>query len=222
MVAHASGQRKRKLYYLGEGLESIRGTFFRQVMFAEFELAIHQEIEEGRTLSGARLTEMYCGLLKKYYGDAEGVMHIDPAYCIEWAFVPAFLLQFLRLPVRDIDGRGGASSPPRLKRKVNRRRIVSSPCCGPAVRIIPMNYTGGRHRYGGPGALSRADRAHEPDHGRHRRPDCLTSLNGEGQRDCHNDRLLAGRRSALQRLRMRVAPPNGPGPDHARSFLRWT
>lgn len=93
MVAQARTP-EEKLYYLGEGLESIRGTFFRQVMFAEFELAIHQEIEEGRTLSGARLTGMYCALLKKYYGDAQGVMKIDPAYCIEWAFVPHFFYNF--------------------------------------------------------------------------------------------------------------------------------
>jgi oligoendopeptidase F len=93
MVAHAATP-EEKLFYLGEGLESIRGTFFRQVMFAEFELAIHQEIEEGRTLSGARLSGIYCGLLKKYYGEAEGVMQIDPAYCIEWAFVPHFFYNF--------------------------------------------------------------------------------------------------------------------------------
>jgi oligoendopeptidase F len=93
MVAHARTP-EEKLYYLGEGLESIRGTFFRQVMFAEFELSIYREIEEGRTLSGARLTDMYCALLKKYYGEAEGVMQIDPAYCIEWAFVPHFFYNF--------------------------------------------------------------------------------------------------------------------------------
>jgi len=93
MVAHAKTP-EEKLYYLGEGLESIRGTFFRQVMFAEFELAIHEELEAGRPLSGARMTEMYCGLLKRYYGEAEGVMTIDPAYCIEWAFVPHFFYNF--------------------------------------------------------------------------------------------------------------------------------
>jgi len=93
MVAQARTP-EEKLYYLGEGLESIRGTFFRQVMFAEFELAIHEEIEQGRPLSGARMTEIYCGLLKKYHGDAQGVMQIDPAYCIEWAFVPHFFYNF--------------------------------------------------------------------------------------------------------------------------------
>jgi oligoendopeptidase F len=93
MVAHAK-TKEEKLYYLGEGLESIRGTFFRQVMFAEFELAIHEEIENGRPLSGARMTEIYCGLLKRYHGEAQGVMTIDPAYCIEWAFVPHFFYNF--------------------------------------------------------------------------------------------------------------------------------
>jgi oligoendopeptidase F len=93
MVAHARN-RDEKLYYLGMGLESIRTTFFRQVEFAEFELAIHQEIEQGRPLSGARLTDMYCGLLKRYYGEAQGVMKIDPAYCVEWAFVPHFYYDF--------------------------------------------------------------------------------------------------------------------------------
>jgi oligoendopeptidase F len=71
MVSHARNL-DEKLYYLGEGLESIRGTFFRQVMFAEFELAIYEEIEQGRPLSGARMTEIYCGLLKKYHGEAQG------------------------------------------------------------------------------------------------------------------------------------------------------
>jgi oligoendopeptidase F len=93
MVEHAK-TKAEKLYYLGEGLESIRQTYFRQVMFAEFELALHEEVEQGRPLSGAKMSEMYCGLLKRYYGEAQGVMKIDPAYCIEWAFVPHFYYDF--------------------------------------------------------------------------------------------------------------------------------
>ena len=93
MVSHAKTPAE-KLYYLGEGLESIRGTFFRQTMFAEFELAIHEEIEAGRPLSGARMTEMYCELLRRYHGEGQGAMRIDPAYCIEWAFIPHFFYNF--------------------------------------------------------------------------------------------------------------------------------
>jgi oligoendopeptidase F len=85
---------QEKLFYLGEGLEAIRGTFFRQTMLAEFELAIHEEVEAGRALSGARLTELYCGLLERYHGHDQGVMTINPAYCIEWAFIPHFYYNF--------------------------------------------------------------------------------------------------------------------------------
>lgn len=93
LIANAN-TRQEKLFYLSQALESIRTTFFRQVMFAEFELAMHQEVQAGRALSGARLTELYCGLLKRYHGDAEGVMKIDPAHCIEWAYVPHFHYDF--------------------------------------------------------------------------------------------------------------------------------
>jgi len=93
MVDNAKSK-DEKLYYLGEGLESIRTTFFRQVMFAEFQLAMHEDVEQGRALSGERLTQTYCTLLKRYYGEAEGVMKINPAYCTEWEFIPHFYFGF--------------------------------------------------------------------------------------------------------------------------------
>jgi oligoendopeptidase F len=93
MVAHAKDDAEKE-FYLGQGLELIRTTFFRQTMFAEFQLALHEEIEKGNTLSGAKMTDMYCGLLKKYYGDAQGAMKVDPAYCVEWAFIPHFYYGF--------------------------------------------------------------------------------------------------------------------------------
>ena len=93
MVEHAKNKAE-KLYYLGQGLELIRTTFFRQTMFAEFQLALHEEVEKGGSLSGERMTAIYCGLLKKYYGDAEGITKINPDYCIEWAFIPHFYYGF--------------------------------------------------------------------------------------------------------------------------------
>ena len=82
--------RAEKLYFLSQGLESIRTTFFRQVLFADFQRAMHEEVEHGKSLSGQRLSELYCGLLKQYYGEADGVMKIDPAYCTEWIYIPHF------------------------------------------------------------------------------------------------------------------------------------
>ena len=89
MVVHAQS-RDEKMFYLSQALESIRTTFFRQAMFAEFQLAMHEEVEQGRPLSGARLSDLYCGIAKRYYGEAEGVMTIDPAYCVEWEYIPHF------------------------------------------------------------------------------------------------------------------------------------
>ena len=89
MVANAK-TRAERLFYLSQALESIRTTFFRQAMFAEFENTMHREVEAGRALSGARLSELYCGIVKRYYGAEQGVMTIDPAYCVEWTYISHF------------------------------------------------------------------------------------------------------------------------------------
>ena len=79
-----------KLFYLGHGLESLRSVFFRQTMFAEFELALYEAAERGEALSGDKITEMYGELLRRYHGHDEGVVVIDELYENEWMFVPHF------------------------------------------------------------------------------------------------------------------------------------
>lgn len=81
---------QEKLYYLGHGLESMRGTFFRQTMFAEFELAIYQAVERGEALSGEGISAIYGEILKRYHGHDQGVVLIDDLYTNEWMFVPHF------------------------------------------------------------------------------------------------------------------------------------
>ena len=79
-----------RLYYLGSALEQIRATFFRQAMFAEFERNIHARVDSGEPLTGDAFTKTYCDLLKRYHGVSEGVVAIDDAYCVEWAYIPHF------------------------------------------------------------------------------------------------------------------------------------
>ena len=81
-----------RLYYLGSALEGMRGTFFRQTMFAEFELALYEAVERGEALSGQRISEMYGDILKRYHGHDEGVVNIDDLYTNEWMFIPHFYL----------------------------------------------------------------------------------------------------------------------------------
>lgn len=79
-----------RLYYLGAALELLRGTFFRQTMFAEFERDVHARVDRGEALTGAALTKTYCDLLKRYHGAEQGVVAIDDGYCVEWAYIPHF------------------------------------------------------------------------------------------------------------------------------------
>ena len=83
-----------RLFYLGSALEAVRGTFFRQVMFAEFELRIHEIVEAGEALSGEKMTMLYEELLRQYHGSDAGVLAIDPLYAVEWAFIPHFYRNF--------------------------------------------------------------------------------------------------------------------------------
>jgi oligoendopeptidase F len=81
---------EERLFYLGHALENMRSTFFRQTMFAEFELALYESAERGEALSGDRITEIYGEILRRYHGHDEGVVVIDDLYTNEWMFVPHF------------------------------------------------------------------------------------------------------------------------------------
>jgi len=83
--------KEEKLYYLGMRLEGLRGTYFRQTMFAEFELKMHEMAESGEGLSGKSLSAAYLDLLKRYHGPQ---FTIDEPYAIEWAYIPHFYRNF--------------------------------------------------------------------------------------------------------------------------------
>src|SRR5439155_3792959 len=83
--------KQEKIFYLGHLLELLRGTFFRQAQLAEFELAAHDRMEAGEGLSGEKFTAIYFDLLKRYHGPR---VTIDPAYAIEWAYIPHFFNAF--------------------------------------------------------------------------------------------------------------------------------
>lgn len=93
MLAQAK-TREEKIAFLNEALDQIRGSYFRQAMFAEFLIDSHALAEKGEPLTGERLTQVYCDLLKRYHGSAKGVMSVDPTYCVEWAFIPHFYRGF--------------------------------------------------------------------------------------------------------------------------------
>jgi len=79
-----------RLSLLGNYLEGMKGTVFRQTQFAEFELRIHQAAEKGEPLTGDTFDAMYLDIVKRYYGDDKGVCKVDDVVKHEWAYIPHF------------------------------------------------------------------------------------------------------------------------------------
>jgi oligoendopeptidase F len=93
MLARAKDDATR-LALLGNHLDGMRQTLFRQTQFADFELAIHERAEKGETLTGENLSELYLKTVRDYYGHDKGVCQVDDLLAVEWAFVPHFHYDF--------------------------------------------------------------------------------------------------------------------------------
>jgi oligoendopeptidase F len=85
---------RTRLFLLSSYLDTMRTTLFRQTLFAEFELRIHESVERGEPLTGESLSKLYLELLRKYYGHDQGVVKVADAYAAEWAYIPHFYSNF--------------------------------------------------------------------------------------------------------------------------------
>jgi oligoendopeptidase F len=83
-----------RLSLLGNLLEGIKSTVFRQTQFAEFELRMHQMGEKGEPITGESLCSMYLDICRRYYGHAAGVCVVDDYIQHEWSFIPHFYREF--------------------------------------------------------------------------------------------------------------------------------
>ncbi|MCI0471457.1 MAG: oligoendopeptidase F family protein, partial [Candidatus Aminicenantes bacterium] len=83
-----------KLFILDKYIEELRGTLFRQTLFADFELAVHREVEKGKTLTPGWLNANYLEITRLYYGHDKGVMDVDRFIENEWSAIPHFYYNF--------------------------------------------------------------------------------------------------------------------------------
>ncbi len=83
-----------RLSLLGNYLEGIKGTVFRQTQFAEFELRMHEMAEKGKPLTGDVLDNLYLEITRKYYGHDHGVCFVDDEVKAEWSYIPHFYYNF--------------------------------------------------------------------------------------------------------------------------------
>ena len=74
-----------RLSLLGNYLENIKATVFRQTQFAEFELRMHEMAEKGQPITGDALAKLYLDITKKYYGHDKGICIVDDYIAHEWA-----------------------------------------------------------------------------------------------------------------------------------------
>ena len=86
LLGRAADARERFLL-LQHAIDSIVGTFYTQVLFADFELRAHRRVEAGEPITADVLGDLYAGLLREYYGEAAV---IDPLYRHTWTRIPHF------------------------------------------------------------------------------------------------------------------------------------
>ena len=90
LLEHAQDDQE-KAYLVNYFLDQFKGTLYRQTMFAEFEKIVHEQVQNGESLTADGLCETYYKLNQQYFGD--GIVH-DPQIAMEWSRIPHFYTPF--------------------------------------------------------------------------------------------------------------------------------
>jgi len=86
MLEHSKDPMER-VALLEQTIENIIGTFYTQVMFADFEWQAHQMVERGEPITADVLSELYTNLWKDFHGDA---VTFDDLYGSTWTRIGHF------------------------------------------------------------------------------------------------------------------------------------
>ncbi|CAG7643129.1 oligoendopeptidase F [Paenibacillus allorhizosphaerae] len=82
---------KLKRYLVNHFIDTIKGTFFTQVMFAEFEKIVHEKAMRGEALTADSFSETYESLFRTYNGEQ---VVLDPELKYGWSRIPHFYNAF--------------------------------------------------------------------------------------------------------------------------------
>lgn len=83
--------RQMKKHLLNHFIDGFKGTFFTQVMFAEFEKVTHEKAEKGEPLNAKAFNETYEAIFREYNGDE---LVFDDEVKYGWARIPHFYRPF--------------------------------------------------------------------------------------------------------------------------------
>src|SRR5687767_11924971 len=79
--------REERIVLLQHAIDGIVGTFYNQVLFADFELQAHTLVEQDQPVTSDILNALYAKLLDEYWGDA---LTRDERAKLTWARIPHF------------------------------------------------------------------------------------------------------------------------------------
>lgn len=82
-----AASREERIVLLQHAIDSIAGTFFTQVLFADFELQAHRLVEQDQPVTADVLNGIYAGLLREYYGPAIDEEDLSK---VTWSRIPHF------------------------------------------------------------------------------------------------------------------------------------
>jgi oligoendopeptidase F len=86
LLARSADSRER-IVLLEHAIDSIAGTFFSQVLYADYELQAHRLVEADKPITAGILGDLWTRLLGEYYGTA---IDEEPLARLSWARVPHF------------------------------------------------------------------------------------------------------------------------------------
>jgi oligoendopeptidase F len=78
---------RERIVLLQHAIDGITGTFYTQVLFADFELQAHRLVEADAPVTADVLSELYLTTFRAYHGDA---IDADDLLRVTWARIPHF------------------------------------------------------------------------------------------------------------------------------------
>lgn len=83
--------KQEKLFLLERYLNNLTATFYRQIMFAEYEMKVYEITEKGESLTAEQLSDLYKKMYQKYWGPE---MSVTDEEQYTWARIPHFYYNF--------------------------------------------------------------------------------------------------------------------------------
>ncbi len=90
-LIESTNKKEEKLFLIEKYLNNITTTFYRQIMFAEFEMWAYEQVERGSALTSEILSKNYKEIYQKYWGPE---MIVDKEEEYTWARIPHFYYNF--------------------------------------------------------------------------------------------------------------------------------